>query len=249
MLEIKNLQVHIENKHILKNFALHVEKGSIHAIMGPNGAGKSTLAKALSGHPHYEVEGEVYLKGENLIDMEPDGRSHHGLFLGFQYPIEVPGVNTLQFLYEAYKAHKNTREEKPLSEEQFTLILAKKRALLRMDEQLLSRGLNEGFSGGEKKKFEILQMLLLEPDLVILDETDSGLDIDAMKIVAEGVNQYRNKSNAVILITHYQRLLDYIQPDFVHVMKEGRIVQTGPFSLAKELEKKGYEQICQETSV
>lgn len=229
MLDIKNLCVEVDGKPILKGLNLSIEKGQIHAIMGPNGAGKSTLARILAGHPAYEVtSGEVWFKGEDLLDMDPEDRARRGLFMSFQYPLEIGGVTNRQFLEAAMKAQ---GKEGNIDE---------KLAMLEMRPEFLERNINEGFSGGEKKRNEILQMALFNPDLAILDETDSGLDIDAMRIVAKGVNEMRNKDNALIIITHYQRLLDYIKPDFVHVLADGKIVRTGGPELALELERQGY---------
>lgn len=231
MLEIINLCAEIDGKPILKGLDLSVEKGQTHAIMGPNGAGKSTLAKILAGHPAYEVtSGEVWFKGQNLLEMAPEERARSGLFMSFQYPLEISGVTNLQFLEASLKAlGKEGHIEETMKS-------------LGMDPEFLKRNLNEGFSGGEKKRNEILQMALFKPDMAILDETDSGLDIDAMRIVANGVNALRNDSNALLLITHYQRLLNYIQPDFVHVLAGGKIVRTGGAELAMELEERGYAE-------
>lgn len=237
ILEIKNLHVSIEGKPILKGLTLAMEKGTIHAIMGPNGAGKSTLAKILAGHPSYEItEGEVWFKGQNLLDMEPEQRAAAGLFMSFQYPVEIPGVSNSLFLKTALQAQKKVK----LSDEEFEAILDEKMALMEIRPELKTRAVNEGFSGGEKKRNEILQMALFNPDLAILDETDSGLDIDAMRIVASGVNRLKRPDAGLLVITHYQRLLDYIRPDFVHVLAEGQIIRTGGAELALELEEKGY---------
>jgi Fe-S cluster assembly ATP-binding protein len=242
MLEIKDLQVDVDGKPILKGLNLNIKKGEIHAIMGPNGAGKSTLAKVLSGDSSYEVAGgEIFFEGQNLLKLSPEERAHLGLFMSFQYPIEIPGVSNLQFLHSAYNAKLKAKGEVPISEEVFQKILDDKMALVDIRSEFKQRNLNEGFSGGEKKRNEILQMAVLSPKLAILDETDSGLDIDAMRIVAKGVNSLMGPDNALILITHYQRLLDYIQPDFVHVVMEGKIVHTGNSKLALELEEKGYD--------
>jgi Fe-S cluster assembly ATP-binding protein len=231
MIEIKDLCVEVDGKPILKGLNLSIGKGEVHAIMGPNGAGKSTLAKILAGHPAYEVtHGEVWFKGQDLLDMDPEERARAGLFMSFQYPLEIAGVTNRQFLEAALKAQgKEGRIEE-------------KMAALEIRTEFLERNINEGFSGGEKKRNEILQMALFNPDLAILDETDSGLDIDAMRIVAKGVNEMRRKDNALLIITHYQRLLDYIRPDFVHVLADGRIVRTGGPELALELEKQGYTE-------
>lgn len=229
MIEIKNLCAEVDGKPILKGLNLSIEKGQIHAIMGPNGAGKSTLAKILAGHPAYEVTGgEVWFKGQDLLDMDPEERCRAGLFMSFQYPLEISGVTNRQFLEAALKAQGKTGN------------VEEKMAALEIRPEFLERNINEGFSGGEKKRNEILQMALFNPDLAILDETDSGLDIDAMRIVAKGVNEMRRKDNALLIITHYQRLLDYIRPDFVHVLADGKIVRTGGPELALELERQGY---------
>lgn len=244
MIEIKNLYAEIEGKPILKGLNLAVKPGEIHAIMGPNGAGKSTLAKVLAGHPAYEVtDGEVIFSGQNLLEMEPYQRAHAGLFMSFQYPVEIPGVSNLEFLRAAFNAKRkaNQQPEMPLAD--FETLLDAKMAAMEMKKEFKERNLNEGFSGGEKKRNEILQMAVLAPKLAILDETDSGLDIDAMKIVARGVLQLMSKEIGLIIITHYQRLLDYIKPDFVHVMVDGRIIQTGGPELALELEQNGYDRL------
>lgn len=244
MIEIENLHASTEDKTILKGLTLSVKAGEVHAIMGPNGAGKSTLAKVLAGHPAYDVdEGSVWFKGQDLLEMEPDERSHSGLFMSFQYPVEIPGVSNRQFLQTAYNAHRKSQELEELSEEDFEKLLDEKMALMEIRPEFKERNLNEGFSGGEKKRNEILQMAVLEPSLAILDETDSGLDIDAMRVVAKGVNTLRNKDRAIILITHYQRLLDYIKPDVVHVMIDGKIVQSGGPELALKLEDQGYDWV------
>jgi Fe-S cluster assembly ATP-binding protein len=242
MLEIKDLQATIEGKTILKGLDLNVKKGEIHAIMGPNGAGKSTLAKVLAGDPSYEATAEAALfDGCTLLEMDPEERAHRGLFMGFQYPVEIPGISNFQFLHAAYNAKLKAQGIAALSEEQFSSYLDQKMALVNIRSEFKTRNLNEGFSGGEKKRNEILQMAVLEPKLAILDETDSGLDIDAMRIVANGVSQLMHSENALILITHYQRLLEYIRPDFVHVVLDGKVVQSGGPELALELEKKGYD--------
>lgn len=248
MLEIKNLSATVEGKPILKKLNLKVEPGKIHAIMGPNGAGKSTLAKVLAGHPAYVVtEGEVLFLGKNLLEMEPEERAHLGLFMSFQYPVEIPGVSNIQFLRAAYNAKRKSCGEAELSTEDFEKLLDQKMRLVEVRSEFKERNLNEGFSGGEKKRNEILQMAMLEPKLAILDETDSGLDIDAMRIVASGVNQIMNENMGLILITHYQRLLDYIKPDVVHVMVDGRIVHSGGPEQALILEEKGYDWLLTPT--
>ena len=242
MLEIRDLHATVEGKEILRGIDLSVKKGEIHAIMGPNGSGKSTLAKILAGHPAYEVtKGEVLFEGRNLLELAPDERAREGVFLAFQYPVEVPGVSNAQFLRLAYnekQKHLGAEELDPL---EFKDLLAERAKVVEMDAGLMSRSVNEGFSGGEKKRNEILQMAVLEPKLAVLDETDSGLDIDALRIVSEGVNKLRTPENAVVLVTHYQRLLNYIVPDHVHVLYKGRIVRTGGKELALELEEKGYD--------
>ena len=242
LLDVKNLQVSIDENLIVKNLSLKIKKGEIHAIMGPNGSGKSTFSKVLAGHPAYLVnDGEIIFKGSSLLDIEPEERAHLGLFLAFQYPIEIPGVSNADFLRLAYNGKQkflNKPEVDPLS---FFTILNEKLKLINMDSSFLNRNVNEGFSGGEKKRNEILQMILLDADLAILDETDSGLDIDALKMISQGINNFMNSSKGIILITHYQRLLDYIKPTYVHVMQDGKIIKTGSAELAKELEKKGYE--------
>ncbi len=238
MIEIKNLVVHIQGVPVIKGLSLSIKAGEIHAIMGPNGAGKSTLAKVLAGHPSYEViSGEILFQGQNILELEPSERSHLGLFMGFQYPVEIPGITNFQFLFSAYQAHP---KGKGISEEKFRKKLLSLLEVMQIPEELMQRHLNDGFSGGEKKRNEILQMFVLDPTFVVLDETDSGLDIDALKIVAEGVKSFVTEEKALLLITHYQRLLDHVVPDFVHVMMEGRIVKTGGAELALELEKAGY---------
>jgi Fe-S cluster assembly ATP-binding protein len=242
ILEIKNLKATINNNEILKSLNLTVNAGEIHAIMGPNGSGKSTFSKVLAGHPAYEIlSGDILFKGENILNYDPEQRSHLGIFLAFQYPIEIPGVSNEDFLRLAYNAKqkfKNQPEADPL---EFLLIINEKLQLVDMSTTFLSRNVNEGFSGGEKKRNEILQMILLDSELSILDETDSGLDIDALKIISRGINAFMKPTKSIILITHYQRLLDYVKPDFVHVMQHGKIIKTGTADLAKELELKGYE--------
>ncbi len=241
MLNIKNLQVKAEGKQILKGIDLHVNPGEVHAIMGPNGSGKSTLARALAGHPEYEVTaGEVTYDGKDLLDMDPDERARDGVFMAFQYPVEIAGVNNAYFLKAAVNAKRKHEGIPELDAMEFMQLIKEKSKLLDIDQSMLSRAVNEGFSGGEKKRNEIFQMALLEPRLAILDETDSGLDIDALKLVAAGVNAMRDPKRAIIVVTHYQRLLDYIVPDFVHVLSGGRIVKSGGKELALELEKKGY---------
>ena len=242
LLEIRNLHANIAGKEILKGVNLTINAGEVHAIMGPNGAGKSTLSAVLTGNPAYEVTaGEALLKGKNLLEMPPEQRAREGVFLSFQYPVEIPGVSMVNFLRTAVNEKRKYEGKPALSAKQFLTLMREKRQLLEMADKLNNRSVNEGFSGGEKKKNEIFQMAMLEPCLSILDETDSGLDIDALRIVAEGVNKLRTKENAQIVITHYQRLLDYIVPDFVHVLADGRIVKTGTKELALELEEKGYE--------
>lgn len=241
---IDNLACSIEGKTILKGLRLEVQKGTVHAIMGPNGAGKSTLAKVLSGDPSYEIlSGDITLDGQSLLDLEPEERAHLGLFMSFQYPPEIPGISNSVFLKACLNAKRKAKGLEPLSEEDFKVFLKQKMAQVEARADFETRNLNEGFSGGEKKRNEILQMAVLEPNYAILDETDSGLDIDALKVVASSVNALRSKDNAIILITHYQRLLDYIQPDVIHVMMDGQIVTSGDKSLALELEKRGYDWI------
>jgi len=242
MLEIVELQVTVEDKPVLKGLNLKVQKGEIHAIMGPNGAGKSTLAKVLAGDPTYEVTGgEILFMGKNLLELAPEERSHLGLFMSFQYPVEISGISNLQFLHASYNSKLKAKGLTPVSEEVFSKILDDKMQIVDVRSEFKHRNLNEGFSGGEKKRNEILQMAVLEPILAILDETDSGLDIDAMRIVAKGVNTLMHPGNALILITHYQRLLEYIRPDFVHVVIDGKIVLSGGPDLALALEEKGYD--------
>ena len=241
MLKINNLNANIENKSILKDFSLNIKPGEVHAIMGPNGSGKSTLSNILSGKKGYDISGEVLFENKNLFELETEERAHKGIFLAFQYPLEIPGVNTNIFLKTSLNAVRKARGEKELDAIEFLRLVKEKAKELKFDEEKLNRQLNVGFSGGEKKKNEILQMSMLTPKLSILDETDSGLDIDALKIVSDGVNTLRNKENSFLIITHYQRLLDYIKPDFVHVLMKGRIIKSGGPELALELEKKGYE--------
>ena len=243
MLKITNLKASINKREILKGLNLLINPGEVHAIMGPNGSGKSTLANVLSGKTGYELKGNVEFNGEDLNDIEIEKRAQKGIFLAFQYPLEIPGVNTNTFLKTSLNAIRKARGEKELDTLSFLKIVKEKAKELGIDENILSRQLNVGFSGGEKKKNEILQMKILDPKLVILDETDSGLDIDALKIISKGVNSSRNKKNSFLVITHYQRLLDYIKPDRVHVLSDGKIIKSGNSELAKELEKKGYKQI------
>jgi Fe-S cluster assembly ATP-binding protein len=247
MLEIKDLHVSINGKEILKGLDLTVKSGEVHAIMGPNGAGKSTLSNVLVGHPSYEVtKGSIIFNGKNLLDMKPEDRSHEGIFLSFQYPVEIPGVSMVNFMRTAVNERRKYLDEPQLSASEFLKMMREKRSLVGMDSKLMNRSVNEGFSGGEKKKNEIFQMAMLEPSLSILDETDSGLDIDALRIVAEGVNKLKGPQTSTIVITHYQRLLDYIKPDIVHVLYDGKIVKTAGPELALELEKKGYDWIKEE---
>ena len=243
MLKIKNLKAKIDNKEILKGLNLEIKPGEVHAIMGPNGSGKSTLSNVLSGKKGYTLSGDVTYLNENLLDLEIEERAHKGIFLAFQYPLEIPGVNTNIFLKTSLNAIKKAKGEKELDAIEFLKLVKQKAGELKFDEKILSRQLNVGFSGGEKKKNEILQMSILNPKLSILDETDSGLDIDALKIVSEGVNALRSKESSFLIITHYQRLLEYIKPDFVHVLINGQIVKSGGSELALELEKKGYESL------
>jgi len=242
LLEVKNLHVSINDNEILKNFNLKINQGEIHAIMGPNGSGKSTFSKVLAGHPAYSVmDGNILFKGLSILDLEPEQRSHLGIFLAFQYPIEIPGVSNEDFLRLAYNSKQKFYNKPEVDPIEFFTIINEKLKLVNMSPVFLSRNVNEGFSGGEKKRNEILQMILLDSELAILDETDSGLDIDALKTISIGINNFMNPSKAILLITHYQRLLDYINPTYVHVMQDGKIVKTGPASLALELEAKGYE--------
>ena len=241
LLEIKGLRVKVEDKEILKGVDLRVDHGQVHAIMGPNGSGKSTLARALSGHPDYQiVSGEVLYNGKDLLAMDPEERAREGVFMAFQYPVEIPGINNSYFLKAALNALRKHRGEEELDAVEFIALIKEKAKLLEMEQSMMSRSVNEGFSGGEKKRNEIFHMAVLEPKLAILDETDSGLDIDALKIVSSGVNALRSPERAMIVVTHYQRLLNYIVPDFVHVLSEGRIVRSGGKELAHELEAKGY---------
>ena len=247
MLKIRNLRVAVEGKDILKGINLDIKPGEIHAIMGPNGAGKSTLGNILSGKEGYDIqEGEITFLGENLLDMPPEIRARMGLFLSFQYPVEIPGVPMVNFLKTSVNEHRKYKGLDPLTAGEFLKMMREKKEMLHLDSQLTNRSVNEGFSGGEKKKNEIFQMAMLEPKLAILDETDSGLDIDALRIVAEGVNVLKSPEHSAIVITHYQRLLDYIVPDFVHVLYDGRIVKSAGKELALELEEKGYDWIKKE---
>ena len=249
MIKINNLQARVEDKEILKGINLEVNPGEIHAIMGPNGSGKSTLSSVIAGREDYQVTGgSIDFEGENLMDLDPEERAHKGIFLSFQYPVEIPGVTVSNFIKTAINESRKGRGEEPMEAREMLAKMREKTALLEMDKSYLSRSLNEGFSGGEKKRNEIFQMAMLEPKLAILDETDSGLDIDALRIVAGGVNKLRTADNAVVVITHYQRLLDYIKPDFVHVLFNGRIVKSGGPELAHELEEKGYDWIKAENA-
>ncbi len=242
MLEIKNLHAFVNGKEILKGIDLTVKKGEVHAIMGPNGSGKSTLASVITGNPAFEVtKGKITYEGQDLLEMAPEQRAGAGVFLSFQYPVEIPGVSMVNFMRAAINEQRKFRGEEPLSASDFLRLMREKKELVEMDSQLTSRSVNEGFSGGEKKRNEIFQMAMLNPKLAILDETDSGLDIDALRIVANGVNKLKTPENASIVITHYQRLLDYIVPDFVHVLYDGKIIKTGDKTLALELEEKGYD--------
>lgn len=250
MLKIKDLHAGIEGKKILNGIDLDIKAGEVHAIMGPNGSGKSTLASVLAGREHYEVlQGSVEFLGKDLLELKPEERAGEGLFLAFQYPVEIPGLTTTNFIKTAVNEIRKYRGEAPLDAVGFLKMMKEKMAVMNIDQSLLSRPLNEGFSGGEKKRNEIFQMAMLQPKLAILDETDSGLDIDAIRIVSNGVNKLRNKDNAVLLVTHYQRLLDYIVPDFVHVLYNGRIVKSGTRELALELEERGYDFIKNEHPV
>ncbi|WP_457674825.1 Fe-S cluster assembly ATPase SufC [Thiolapillus sp.] len=249
MLSINNLHVKVDGKEILKGLNLEVGTGEVHAIMGPNGSGKSTLSYVLAGREGYEVtEGEILFDGKNLLEMSPEERAWAGIFLAMQYPVELPGVNNMNFLRESLNAVRRGRGEEELDAVSFMKLVREKAATVKLDDKLLKRSVNAGFSGGEKKRNEILQMAMLEPRLAILDETDSGLDIDALRIVAEGVNLLRSPERSIIMITHYQRLLDYIEPDFVHVLADGRIIRSGGKELALELEEKGYGWVLEENA-
>lgn len=247
MLKINNLHANIGDKEILKGLSLEINPGEVHAIMGPNGAGKSTLSSVLVGHPSFEVtEGEIEFEGESILDLEAEERAHLGMFLSFQYPVEIPGVSMVNFMRAAVNERRKAQGLEPMNATEFLKLMKEKRALVELDSKLANRSVNEGFSGGEKKRNEIFQMAMLEPKLAILDETDSGLDIDALRIVANGVNALRSPERSAIVITHYQRLLDYIKPDFVHVLHNGRIVKSGGPELALELEEKGYDWLKDE---
>lgn len=246
MLEIKDLHVSINDRQILRGVNLYVKPGEVHAIMGPNGTGKSTLANVIAGKEGYEIQGEIFFKGKNILDMPIEERAREGLFLGFQYPIEIPGVSIINFLKTAINEKRKSRGLGPIKSSEFLKIIEEKKKIVDISSNLMKRSVNEGFSGGEKKRNEIFQMAVLEPEMAILDETDSGLDIDALKIVALGVNKLKTPDNAIIVITHYQRLLDYIIPDFVHILYDGKIVKSGDKNLAIELEEKGYNWIKKE---
>ena len=249
MLKIKDLKAQVEDNQILKGINLEINAGEVHAIMGPNGSGKSTLSSVIAGREDYEVtDGAIDFDGEDLLDLDPEERAHKGIFLSFQYPVEIPGVTVSNFIKTAINESRKGRGEEPMEAREMLAKMREKSALLEMDKSYLSRSLNEGFSGGEKKRNEIFQMAMLEPKLAILDETDSGLDIDALRIVANGVNKFRSKDNAVVVITHYQRLLDYIKPDYVHVLYKGKIVKSGGPELAHELEERGYDWIKAENA-
>jgi Fe-S cluster assembly ATP-binding protein len=249
VLSVKNLHVNAGGKEILKGLSLEVKAGEVHAIMGPNGSGKSTLSQVLAGRDGYEVtSGSVTYQDQNLLDLAPEERARAGVFLAFQYPVEIPGVNNAYLLKAALNAVRKQRGQPELDAFEFLSLIKAKMKLMQMDESFLNRGVNEGFSGGEKKRNEILQMAVLEPKLALLDETDSGLDIDALRVVASGVNSLRDPSRAIVMVTHYQRLLDYIEPDFVHVLSNGTIIKSGDKQLAKELEKRGYDWVKQEAA-
>ncbi|MCH7853428.1 MAG: Fe-S cluster assembly ATPase SufC [Proteobacteria bacterium] len=249
MLEIKNLEVSIGDTQILRGLSLSIGTGEVHAIMGPNGSGKSTLALVIAGHEDYKVTaGSVHFEGQNLLDLAPEERARKGVFLGFQYPVEIPGVNNAYLLKAAVNARRKHQGESEIDAFEFLQLAREKMKLLEMDPSFLNRGVNEGFSGGEKKRNEILQMAMLEPRLAILDETDSGLDIDALKAVAKGINALRDPQRSIVLVTHYQRLLDYVEPDYVHVLSKGRIVRSGDKSLALELEERGYDWVQEAAS-
>lgn len=244
LLKIVDLHVSINEKEILKGFNLTINQGEIHAIMGPNGTGKSTLASALVGKPDYEItSGSVFFKGQDLLEMEPDERALAGIFLSFQYPVEIPGVSMINFMKTVLDARRKHQDLEPMSSSDFLSMVKKNSELVGINDKMKGRAVNEGFSGGEKKKNEIFQMAIIQPDLAILDELDSGLDIDSLKQIAESLNKLHNTSNSYLIITHYQRLLDYVRPDFVHIMNDGRIVKSGGFELATELEEKGYDAI------
>ena len=250
MLKIKNLHANIEDKEILKGINLEINAGEVHAIMGPNGSGKSTLSSVIAGKEEYEMtDGEIIFEGKDLTELDPEERAHAGVFLSFQYPVEIPGVSVTNFMKASINAHRKSKGLEDMPANEMLKLIREKSELLEIDRKFLSRSLNQGFSGGEKKRNEIFQMAMLEPKLAILDETDSGLDIDALKVVSKGVNALKSKDNAVLVITHYQRLLDYIVPDFVHVMLDGKIVKSGGKELALELEERGYDWIKQENAV
>ncbi|CAN5273808.1 Fe-S cluster assembly ATPase SufC [soil metagenome] len=250
MLKIKNLHATIDEKEILKGINIEINAGEVHAIMGPNGSGKSTLSSVIAGKEEFEMtQGEIIFNGEDLTEMDPEERAHKGIFLSFQYPVEIPGVSVTNFMKASINAHRKSQGLDDMPANEMLKLIREKSELLEIDRKFLSRSLNQGFSGGEKKRNEIFQMAMLNPKLAILDETDSGLDIDALKVVANGVNKLRNSDNAVLLITHYQRLLDYIVPDVVHVMVDGKIVKSGPKELAYELEEKGYDWLKPENAI